>query len=123
MQIVDLTTYSDADLVQSYSYQEVGGTPIDLTGWSLRLMVRKQAHDATAMFECTTQNGRIWFNDAAHGAFTLQIPISILMPLPVGSYDQSLIGTAPAPSLLRRDLWRGGLEHLAGPTRWALGTQ
>ena len=122
MQVLDLTTYSDADLVQSYIYQEVGGVPIDLTGWSLRLMVRKQANDPTALFECTTQNGRIWYNDAALGQFTLQIPISILMPLQPGSYDQSLIGTHP-DSLIRRDLWRGALEHSAGPTRWTLGTQ
>ena len=122
MQNVDLETYTDADLVRSYRYQTIGGEPIDLTGWSLRLMVRKQANDPTAMFECTTQNGRIWFNDAATGAFTLQIPVAILMSLAPGSYDQSLIGTEPT-SLLRRDLWRGALEHAAGPTRWTLGTQ
>ena len=120
--VIDLVTYSDADLVQSYIYQTIGGERISLTGWSLRLMVRKHASDPTAMFECNTQNGRIWFNDAAQGEFTLQIPISILVTLAPGSYDQSLIGTEPA-SLLRRDLWRGALEHAAGPTRWALGTQ
>ena len=40
---VDLTTYTDADMVRSFFYQLVDGTPIDLTGYSLRLMVRRQA--------------------------------------------------------------------------------
>lgn len=120
---VDLITWTDSDLVESFIYQTAGGEPIDLTGYSLRLMVRRFAGDATAEFECSTFNGRIWFNDAENGAFTLQIPVDILSILSPGSYVQSLIATAPSPSLLRKDVWRGTLEHSDGPTRWDLGTQ
>jgi len=119
--IVDLTTYTDADMVRSFFYKLADGTPIDLTGFSLRLMVRRQAYDPTAQFECTTFNGRIWFNDAVNGAFTLQIPVSVLSILEPYTYQHSLIGTDPK-SLLRKDIWRGSLIHSAGPTRWELGT-
>lgn len=118
---LDLYTYSDADLVESFIYQLADGTPIDLTGYSMHLHVRHHASDATAMFECSTVNGRIWFNDIVNGAFTLQIPVAVLMPLTPGTYAQSLIIAQPV-SLLRRDLWRGSLIHAAGPTRWDLGT-
>jgi hypothetical protein len=120
--ILDLVTYSDADLVSSYIHKTAAGTPVNMTGYSLRLMVRRQANDQTAEFECSTHNGRIWWNNAAGGAFTLQIPISILSILAPGTYYQSLIATEPF-SLLRREMWRGKLEHSAGPTRWELGTQ
>lgn len=118
---LDLTTYTDSDLVESFIYQLVDGTPIDLTGYSLRMHVRKHAEDATALFECSTFNGLIWWNDIVGGAFTLQIPVAILVSLSPGTYTQSLIATQPV-SLLRRDLWRGSLIHAAGPTRWDLGT-
>ena len=120
---IDLTSYSDSDLVQSYVYQTVAGEKIDLTGYSLRMMVRKRANDATAEFECSTINGRIWYNDAVNGAFTLQIPVAILTTLAPGTYDQSLIASAPQPPYLRKEIWRGKLQHAAGPTRWTLGTQ
>ena len=118
---IDLITYSDSDLVRSFFYQLADGTPIDMTGYTLHLMVRRQADDPTVEFECSTANGRIWFNDQPTGAFTLQIPISILSILTPGTYQQSLIGTLPY-SLLRKDIWRGSLMHSAGPTRWPLGT-
>lgn len=123
MATIDLETYTDSDLVESYIYQTEAGAPIDLTGYSLRLMVRHRAADHTAEFECTTYNGRIWFNDATLGQFTLQIPLAVLSSLQPGSYVQSLIATAPEPSLLRKDIWRGALLHSAGPTRWDLGVQ
>lgn len=119
---VDLTTYTDADMVRSFFYQLIDGTPIDLTGYSLRLMVRRQPDDATAQFECSTFNGRIWFNDPTLGAFTLQIPVSVLSILEPHTYTHSLICTDPI-SLLRKDIWRGSLFHAAGPTRWELNTQ
>jgi hypothetical protein len=119
---VDFTTYTDSDMVRSFYYQLVSGTPIDLTGYSLRMMVRRQASDATAEFECNTFNGRIWFNDPTQGAFTLQIPIAVLSILEPYTYTHSLIATAPH-TFLRTDIWRGSLIHSAGPTRWELGTQ
>jgi len=118
---VDLITYSDADLVESFYYQTEDGDPIDLTNHSLRMMVRKHAEDATAQFECTTFNGRIWYNDAAGGAFTLTIPVAILEFLRPGEYVHSLIATEPIFKG-RTDLWRGRLVHSVGPTRWELNT-
>ena len=119
---IDIITFSDADLVESFYYQTADGDPVDMTGYSLRLMVRKHAGDATAEFECTTFNGRLWFNDEAGGAFTLQIPVSVLQFLRPGTYVQSLIATDPIQKL-RTDLWRGELIHSAGPTRWELDSQ
>ena len=119
--IVNLETFSDADLVQSFIYQTPLGAPIDLGTDTLRMMVRSRADDATVYIESATWNGEIIVTNAALGAFTLVIPIARLVLLTPGIYVHSLIKTASV-GLLRKELWRGTLTHAAGPTRWRLGT-
>lgn len=128
--IVNINTYSDADFVQSFLYKTTALAPIDLLDYPLRMMVRINPADATTWIECSTwpDNGRIVITDHAAGAFTLTIPLTILLDLPAGVYNHSLIQTQ-ASSLgvtagigARKDIWRGTLTHAAGPTRWQLGT-
>src|SRR6266699_27518 len=124
--IVNLNTYSDSDFIQSFLYKTVGLAPINLLDYPLRMMVRVNPVDATTWIECSTWNGRIVITDSIGGAFTLTIPISILLTLPVGVYNHSLIqtqasSTSTSVSSARKDIWRGTLTHSAGPTRWKLG--
>jgi len=125
--IVNITTYSDADFIQSFLYKTVALAAIDLFDFPLRMMVRINPADATTWIECSTWNGRILITDHAAGAFTVTIPIEILSTLPVGVYNHSLIQTqvsnvySPNNLLSRKDIWRGTLTHAAGPTRWHLG--
>lgn len=124
--IVNINSYSDADFNQSFFYKTVALAPIDLFDFPLRMMVRVNPADATTWIECSTWNGRIVITDHAAGAFTLTIPISILSTLPPGVYNHSLIQTQISVAYkistnIRKDIWRGTLTHLAGPTRWHLG--
>jgi hypothetical protein len=121
--IVNINTYSDADFVGAFAYQQVGGAPIDLTGMALRMMVRRHAADATALIELSTANGLIEITDAPNGKFQITIPLSALSTLQAGDYEHSLIQTYSASTapLTRDDIWRGALTHAIGPTRWQLG--
>ena len=115
--IVNLETYSDADFVQSYIYKTaVSLIPIDITGASLRLMIRARAEDPTVLAECSTLNERITVTDAVGGAFTLRIPVDQLSLIPAGQYVHSLIITSSF-TFIRKPIWRGILTHAIGPTR------
>lgn len=118
--IVNINTYSDADFSQSFFYKTIALSPIDLFDYPLRMMVRVNPADATTWIECSTWNGRIVITDHVAGAFTLTIPLSVLVNLPVGVYNHSLIQTQPV-TFARKDIWRGTLTHAAGATRWKLG--
>lgn len=118
--VVDLVTYSDVDLVQTFAHKTSVGVAISLVGYSMRLQARVRADDSTVFFECSTENGRIAITDAANGLFKITIPISVLSSLPPGDYVHSLIKTHET-LLTRSTVWRGTLKHSVGPTRWELG--
>ncbi len=131
--IVNINTYSDSDFIQSFLYKTVALAAIDIFDYPLRMMVRINPADATTWIECSTWNSRITITDHAAGAFTLFIPIAVLSTLPFGVYNHSLIQTQASPGIIipgevptsvsatRKDIWRGTLTHVAGPTRWHLG--
>lgn len=121
VQIVNIETYSDADFVRRYVYQTVGKVPIDLGSGVLRMMIRSNAADVTAHIDLTSQTSGILITDAAGGAFTLTIPVTLLATLVPGVYVHSMILT-DANYQTRKDVWRGTLTHRAGPTRWKQGT-
>ncbi len=121
VQTVDIETYSDADFVRRYVYQTKGKVPIDLGTDVLRMMIRSSAVDATVHIDLTSLGTGILITDAAAGAFTLTIPVSLLATLVPGVYIHSLIKT-DALYQSRKDVWRGTLTHRAGPTRWKQGT-
>lgn len=45
--------------------QDGNGDPIDLTGYTARMQLRKYVDDTADLFELTTENGRIQIGDAA----------------------------------------------------------
>lgn len=119
--IVNITTYTDADFAQSFVHQSALGAAIDLTDNFLHMMVRSRAEDASVFLTLDTNNRAIIITNAALGAFSLYIPQSILLHLPVGEYVHSLIKADVSSH--RIEMWRGTLIHAAGPTRWKVGDQ
>jgi hypothetical protein len=115
--IVNIETFTDADYRQAFAYvTAVTEDPISLVDETLRLMSRVHADDATALFECNEENGRIVKIDAGLGKFELIIPLSILSTLTPGEYVHSLIRHSSVTGL-KRTIWRGRQVHAAGPTR------
>src|SRR4051794_4856 len=117
--IVNFTTYSDSGFTQDFVYQTAAFVAISLVNIELRMHVRAHAADATVFIALSNLDGAdsgIIVTNAALGRFTVQIPYETLTRLPVGSYEHSLIGTDLLD--VRFDLWRGTLDHFAGPTRW-----
>lgn len=73
-------------------YESPDESPIDLTGYSARMHVRKQPYDATPVLELTTENDSIAI-DGETGTITLGIPATTMASVPSGTafYDLELV--------------------------------
>jgi hypothetical protein len=115
MAIVNITAENDADFYRSFAYQTASGLPIDLTGTSMLMKVRKHATDIQAVLELSTDTGELVYTDPpSSGFFTVFIAQGELVRLPIGDYDQSLILLVNS---LRKRVWSGVLTVTAGPSR------
>lgn len=121
---VDIVTFSDADLIRTFYYRQIDTlTPVDLTGCSMRMMVRKAADDATVFIELSTGIGssglapNIFITDTINGIFGIEITRQMLLTVAPGVYVHSLI--MQNINGIRTDIWRGTLTHSIGPTRYA----
>lgn len=47
----------------------LSGTPVDLTGASIKLQIKADESDATAKYEASTDDGKIVISDPANGQF------------------------------------------------------
>lgn len=113
MAIVNITVENDADFYRQFLYQYVDGSPIDLTGNTMKMGIRKRAADAVEEMLLTTENGGLAIVDAASGKFTVRITQGQLVDLPVGDYEHSLIRMHTG---LRLRVWSGMLTNNAGPS-------
>ena len=68
-----ITIEQGATFSRSCVYKDSGGTPIDISGCTLRMDIREYAQDPTALIQLTIGNGRITITDAVNGAFSLDI--------------------------------------------------
>jgi hypothetical protein len=115
MTTVNITVTNDADFYQTFQYvMNTSGSPIDITGASLEMMLRRHAEDADALLRLATDTGEIVLTDPLHGFFTVLIRQDMLAHLALGSYDHSLIKTV---GLDKTKIWSGTLVNNAGPTR------
>jgi hypothetical protein len=115
MAIVNITVENDADFYRQFAYQTVDGVPIDLTGNTLRMGVRKNASDVTEELLLTTENGGLTIIDAPNGKFTVRIVQDQLVRMRVGNYDHSLVRLIGTTQRYR--IWSGALTNNAGASR------
>ena len=115
MAIVNITTQNDADFCRPFALQATDGTPIDMTGASLEMMLRRHAADETAVLRLGTDTGELVITDPVNGQFTLRITQDVLVHLELGQYDQSNIMSRGDGSKFR--VWTGTLINNPGPTR------
>jgi hypothetical protein len=114
MAIVNITVENDADFYRQFVYQTVSGVPIDITGASMVMKLRRHAEDVIAFLTLSTDTGEIVITNSVGGQFTILITQDNLLELQLGSYDQSLIMTM---SGLKKKIWSGSLVVEAGPSR------
>jgi hypothetical protein len=121
MAICTITCWNDADFIRGFIYQTLNpdntpGPPIDLTGNTLRMGIRRQAVDVTEELLLTTENGGLIITDPPNGKFTVYISHDQLQQdLELGDYEHSLIRITPGGSYLR--IWSGTLSNNPGPSR------
>ena len=116
MSIVNITTTSDADFFRGFAYQDTLGVPIDLTGNTMRMGVRRNADDVSEVLLLTTDSGGgLTITDAPNGKFSVWITQDQLLHLSPAQYVHSLIRTRPDGMQLK--IWEGSLTNAAGPSR------
>lgn len=115
MATVNFTTSSDADLEQSFVLR-ANGSPVDLTGSTFRMMVRK-TRDGNEVFVSLDSAGLggITITNAVGGIIDLVIPKARLQRMAAGAYVHSMIRTRPDG--IFEEVWHGHLTHKVGPTR------
>ena len=114
MATVNITVDNDADFYRGFLYQTISGDPVDLTGASFVMMLRRHAKDAVAYLSLTTANGEIVITDPPGGSFTIRITQQQLEELTLGSYDHSLVMTMGG---VKQQLWSGTIIINPGPSR------
>jgi hypothetical protein len=119
MTTVNITVENDADFYRTFQYVTANpdgsaGDPIDMTGASLEMMLRRKAADSTAVLRLATDTGDFVLTDSINGFFTLRIAQPVLEQLGLGSFDQSNIMTLRG---FKIQIWNGVLVVNPGPTR------
>jgi hypothetical protein len=115
MAIVNITVENDADFYRVFQYVVVSsGAPIDITGATMEMMLRRHARDETAVLRLATDTGEIVLIDPVNGMFTVLISQDALEHLGLGDFDHSNIMTANG---LKIKIWSGLFTNNAGPTR------
>jgi hypothetical protein len=114
MAVVNITVDNDADFYRVFQYQTIRGVPIDITGATMEMMLRRHARDEVALMRLGTDTGEIVIVDAVQGKFSVRIAQAELERLDLGEYAHSLIATI---ATYKRSIWKGTLTNNAGPTR------
>ena len=114
MAIVNITTYNDADFYRTFIWQTIDGSPIDLTGGMLEMMLRRHASDQAAVLRLGSDTGEVVLVDAINGQFTVRVAQDTLQRLGLGDYDQSNIFSRNG---FKVRVWSGTFTNNAGATR------
>jgi hypothetical protein len=115
MAVVNIIVENDADFYRTFIWQTIEGAPIDLTGGTMEMMLRRRAEDQVAVMRLGTDTGEIAVTDATGGKFTVRIAQIELERLSLGEFDHSNIFTRSDGQKVR--IWSGMFTNNAGPTR------
>lgn len=113
MAIVTIVTQTDADFYRTFALQTVEGVPIDLTGTSMEMMLRRHITDEEPAMRLGTDTGEIVLIDPVNGLFTVEIKQLALARLGLGEFDQSNIMNNGR----KWRVWTGTLTNNPGPSR------
>lgn len=80
---------------------DVGAPAMDLTGWTPRLQIRKEAGALGVLLDCNTTNGRITVTGVGLGEITLNIPATDTARIPGGGVYDLIISNATTSEVRR----------------------
>jgi hypothetical protein len=104
-----------ATFALNITWKDSSGTPVDITGFTARMQVRRSVSAATVEVELNTENGRIDLGGAA-GTIGLSIPADVTAALSGwrnAVYDLELVSTT---GVVKR-LLSGAVELIPEVTR------
>lgn len=90
----DLEIYQGSTFVKSFQWKTgVRKTPVDITGFSIRMQIRKSLTDTAVEANLTTENGGIVITDSPNGKFEIRITSSVTdtFTWTKGVYDLEMI--------------------------------
>lgn len=111
---LDILIEQGATYTQSLVWKDSSGDPLDLTGFTARMQVRKTKNATTTLLEATTENGYITVG-TTDGTIEIEIPAEITAAITAkrGVYDLELISGAGKVTRLIE----GGVEFSGEVTR------
>jgi len=88
----NLTVYKGGTFSYTITWTDQSNTPINLTGYTAKMMVRQSLDSAAAILTLTTENGGITLGGSA-GTIALSIDKTTTAALPalIGLYDLEII--------------------------------
>lgn len=88
----DIVLYQGTTFTEQLTWKDSSGDPVDLTGWTARMMARESVDAETAFITLTTENDGIALGGAA-GTITLSMTDADTSALSIysGIYDLELI--------------------------------
>lgn len=89
--VSDITMEQGQSITIPYAITR-GGDPLDLTGYDLRLQVRRTLNDSTVLINCTLANGKLVWLDQANGTFKLVLAASDTSLIPFRSGEEAIDG-------------------------------
>jgi len=104
-----LTIYQGSDFSEVVTFmQSADGDPVDLTGLTGRMQIRKTKESADVIIELTTENGRLEFG-GANGVVTMTLTaVETATILTDGFYDLEFVTSATSAAR-----WLEGLVILS----------
>ncbi len=102
----DITIYQGTTYNQQLIWKDEGDTPVDLTGYTARMMARTSVDVSTPFIDLTTENSGIILGGSA-GTVTLSMDDTASSALPAvsGVYDLELIdGSGNVTRILQGNL-------------------
>jgi hypothetical protein len=115
MTIVNIAVENDADFFRVFQYQTIAGMPINITGATFVMMLRRHAADVTAVLRLGTDTGEIITVDAINGAFSIFIAQQRLEQMGLGDFDHSNVMTMV--NGIKRGIWTGTFTNKPGAAR------
>ena len=99
----NFTADQGATLSKVITYKTSAGTPIDLTGYSARMMLRDRVSSSTVVLELTTGNGRISLGGVA-GTVTLNVLATDMTFSGTYVYDLELVSGSTVSRLVMGEI-------------------
>lgn len=101
---LDLTIYKGSTYSKLFQWKTgTPATPVDLTGCTARMQIRKRVTDTEILESLTTENGMLTIYNEAEGRFRIDIPaaISAAYPFTSGVFDLEIVYPSPSTTVYR----------------------